>query len=99
MWVMDCITWIIQRQLRGYKGEDKLYPEVRDQKKDECYCSGLRLALSKGPNGVGASPLNWTRKHIQFPKRCVSYLEYRMTETIRKTSTSERSKNIWHNPI
>jgi hypothetical protein len=31
----------------------------------------FKLALSKGPNRVGSSPLTWGQEQIQFPKCCV----------------------------
>jgi hypothetical protein len=51
----------------------------------------LRLALSKGPNRVGAVvPFTWGRKRNLFPKRRVFwYLEFQTMDEVREPSGSE----------
>jgi hypothetical protein len=46
-----------------------LFPSSGDG--EDMYAYLLRLAISRGSNGVGISPLTWGRKQIHFPKPCI----------------------------
>jgi hypothetical protein len=76
-------NWICFRpQVRGQETSTHLGPLERVQ--------WLRLALSNGANWVGVScPHTWGRKHIQFPKRYLLFLEYRKIDKVQKLSSPE----------
>jgi hypothetical protein len=50
----------------------------------------FKLALSKGLNRVGVSPLTWGQKQVQFPKLYIlQFLEYRTLDEVQKPNNSE----------